>query len=170
MKRVNRVLSFRLLMLLGVAVLLVHLALLHGTSLNLSLPQTEPSQVFRTRAIELPAAGVPPVQRAAEPAPETPVQSQPAQPSLAESESPASAAAAETATEDAVEPEPEDPTEETSSDLPPDPPAQDEAPAEEDPPVAAPRRPSERPVAWSAYTIPASVRLKYEVKGNRFPY
>jgi len=156
-------------MLLGVAVLLVHLALLHGTSLNLSLPQTEPSQVFSTRAIELPATRVPPVRQAPRPAPATPVQSQPAQPSLAESESPASAAA-ETATEDAVEPEPEDPTEETGSDPPPDPPIQDEAPAEEEPPVAAPRRLSERPVALSAYTIPASVRLKYEVKGNRFPY
>ena len=93
MKRVNRVLSFRLLMLLGVAVLLVHLALLRGTSLNLSLPQTEPSQVFSTRAIELPATRVPPVRQAPRPAPATPVQSQPAQPSLAEAESPASAAA-----------------------------------------------------------------------------
>lgn len=176
MKRVNRVFSYRLLLLLGGAVLLVHLALLHGTSLTLSLPQTAPSRAFSTRAIEaieLPATRVPPAQPAPRPAPAPPIQSKPAPPTPAELESPASAAAetaSETTTEDAVEPEPEDPTEETSSDPPPDPPAQDEAAAEEDPPVAAPRPPSERPVALSAYKVPASVRLKYEVKGNRFPY
>lgn len=172
MKRVNRVFSLRLLLLLGGAVLLVHLALLHGTSLTLSLPQTAPSRAFSTRAIEAierPATRVPPAQPAPRPEPPPPIQSKPAPPTLAELESPVSAAA-ETASEDAEQAEPEDLAEETSSDPPPDPPAQDEAAAEEDPPQAAPRPPSERPVVLSAYKVPASVRLKYEVKGNRFPY
>lgn len=172
MKRVNRVFSYRLLLLLGGAVLLVHLALLHGTSLTLSLPQTAPSRAFSTRAIEaieLPATRVPPAQPAPRPAPAPPIQSKPAPPTLAELESPVSAAA-ETASEEAEQAEPEDLAEETSSDPPPDPPTQDEDLADADPPEAAPRPPSERSVALRAYKVPASVRLKYEVKGNRFPY
>lgn len=172
MKRVNRVLSLRLLIVLGVAVLLVHLALLQGTTLTLGLPQTEPSRAFSTRAIEaieLPATQVPPVRQAPRPAPPTPIQSKPAPPTLAGFESPASAAD-ETAREDAEQPEPEAPDEEASSDLPPDPPTQDEDLADADPPEAAPRLSIERSVALRAYKVPGSVRLKYEVKGNRFPY
>ena len=140
---------------LTVAVVLAHLALLQGkpTALGLSPPPSGPS--VSTRAVELvPPPGIPP--RPAARHHKTPAMPAPVQtaapalwPTAGQGETPQRPPAVEV-------PESAAPPELAS--------APDEAPA---PALPLPR---ERAPLASSYTLPGSVRLKYQVSANKFPF
>lgn len=171
MKRVNPGVSFKVLASLGVVVLWVHLALLQGLPMTFGSMPSAPSRAFSTRAIEFPATGQSLAQPSVRPAAAKPIRSRPAVPTRVEPESPAAATSAiGTVSEEALPPPPATVNDDAASSRPPDAPPQDAASADADPPAAVPRPPGERPVAPRSYKVPGSVRLQYQVKGNKFPY
>lgn len=171
MKRVNPVLSFKLLASLTLVVLWVHLTLLRGLPLTFGSMPSAPSRAFSTRSIEFPATRQPPAQPSIRPAAAKPIQSRPPAPTRVEPEGPVAATSAiGTVSEQATQPPPASVSDAAVSSRPPEAPPQDAASADADPPAAVPRPPGERPVAPRSYKVPGSVRLQYEVKGNKFPY
>lgn len=169
MKRVNPGLSFKVLAALAVFVLWVHLALLQGLPLTFGSMPSAPSRAFSTRAIEFPATRQPPAPARVRPAAAKPMRSKPA-PTRVEPESPAAVPALSGSAGEEALPPPVSLNDDAASSRPPDAPPQEAASADADPPAAVPRPPGERPVAPKAYKVPGSVRLQYEVKGNKFPY
>jgi len=153
-----RALSFKVLAILTVVVLLVHLALLQASPMTLGLSLPEP-QTFTTRTIEAlpqtvaqpkkPATPTPPKK-----APPPHIEEHPALATVSESVPQPAAPAREI---EAVSTRPEDAT------------LQDPQPATAArPALDAP--PSESPPPVSAYTVPGSVHIKYQVSANKFPY
>ena len=166
-----RVYPLRVLAALTVAVLAVHLALLQATPLSLSLNQPEPVRAFTTRAIEL----APPQQSRAKALP-TP---KPAALRKINADVPARATVAVVRSS-----APESPSPQAGFREEPTPPLPALAtPTETSPPPeilsdelavvtdSRPPRPArETAPAVSADALPGSVRLKYEVDANKFPF
>jgi len=157
-----RALSFKVLAILTVVVLLIHLALLQASPMTLGLSLPEP-QTFTTRTIEaLPQA----VARPAIPAPPAPQHKTPPAPKIVEQAAPATVSNSESATPQAAAPAREA---EAVSTRPKDATLQDAQPATAEQP-APDTPPSESSPPVSAYTVPGSVHIKYQVSFNKFPY
>lgn len=146
----------KVLVPLTVAVLLVHIALLQASPLTLGLSQPEPARAFITRSIELPpvvpapvAQPAAPIKRKAPPLAKKPAPAEVRAPSNGETLAPAAPVAA-------ADPDPA-----------PVVTAQNEAPAATEPPASPP---PEKAALASAHTVPGSVRLKYQVSANKFPF
>lgn len=170
MKRVNPVLSFKVLAALTVVVLWVHLALLQGTGLTFGLTHTAASRAFSTRTIEFPSTRQSALPAPPRPAATKPIQSKPASPTQVEPESPAPVISATGSTsQEAVQAPPVTMNDEAGSSG-PDARAQEQASADADQAAAVPRPPSDRLISPGSYKVPGSVRLQYEVIGNKFPY
>ena len=137
---------FKWLLALTALVLLVHVLLLKGSPLTLGLSQSQPLRAFTTRSIEpgplpaVPAVAPRPQQRA-------PVvtQKRPVATSVVVRASQEITPLPDHATPDAVQ---------TEAAL----------------PSVLPRPPRDRALAVSSFTVPGSVRLKYKVDTNKFPY
>jgi len=153
-----RALSFKVLAILTVVVLLIHLALLQASPMTLGLSLPEP-QTFITRTIEAlpqtvaqpkkPATPTPPKK-----APPPHIEEHPALATVSESVPQPAAPAREI---EAVSTRPEDAPLQDAPNTPNDQPALDARASESTTPV-------------SAYTLPGSVRLKYQVSANKFPF
>ena len=166
-----RAYPLRVLAALTAAVLAAHLALLQATPLSLSLSQPEPVRAFTTRAIEL----APPQQSSARAS----VRQQPAAPRKSSAAVPVRttvaavrARAAEIHSPPAaLQEEPARPTPPqampTEASPPPDIPSDELAVATDTRP---PRPARETAPAVSSDALPGSVRLKYKVDANKFPF
>jgi hypothetical protein len=176
----SRTVPLKGLLALTAAVLLIHLALLQATPMALGLSQAPPARAFITRAIALVPAGqtsavqttiktpVKPVTRPQRqtPAPARAVGPLPADLQNNSEPTPAPPAKeesgmAEAETKAAASPDPS-PPEITA--------AQADPPPDIEPPAAAPRPPRERLSSVGAVAVPGSVRLKYQVDTNKFPF
>lgn len=157
----SRALPLKVLLALTAVVLLVHLALLRTTPMSLGLSQPEPAPAFNTRVIEpAPLAAAEPL-TAPLPVP------------VPKRQAPAPARAEKQASADMSDQAPQPPPAqevEAISTRPEDSTLQDPLPAA-DSPAPAPARPPREPLyVVSAYTVPGSMRLKYKVEANKFPF
>ena len=161
------VLPLKVLLALTALVLLVHLALLQGRPLTLGLSQPQVLRPLITRSIEL--AATPPTLVAAAVA--HPLMRPAAAPARAPRPAPAQAPSPGAAS--AVTPQPPVVPEaaELAAPTPPET-AEVQVPVDATPPdpAPAPRSPRDQLVVASAYSVPGSVRLKYSVSANRFPF
>jgi hypothetical protein len=183
MKRVEAVVSFRILTPLALAVLLCHLALLQGAESSPKLNSPLPNRVFSTRTIALSAQRTRPTQdtlsaaatvasslparnrkRSAPPdrigtgsesLPPSPVQFEAAEPPTPPALSTPIKAAGE------VKKIPDRP----DSDA-----AQPPVPSETSEVAPAPRPPREQIAAAGQYTLPKSSTLRYQLTSNKFPF
>ena len=155
----TQIVSRKLLASLSALVLLAHLAVLRDGELNLSGQSPAFAPVFNTRALQ--SLSAMPAAAAVKPAPIRP-RRKPAAPAKREPVAPVTVP-------------------DSISETPPAPPAVDvPAPvilAEQPAPVAEPqpeaqaaRLARETSTPTHPYRVPGSTRLKYEVKGNKFPY
>lgn len=168
-------LPLKVLLALTAAVLLTHVLLLRASPMRLGLSQPAPARAFITRAIELAPAAPPAVAPIAAPAaprkrkPPAPVRA--ATPLSADLPNPSGEAAPPSppVTDAAEIPRPAPPS---SS---PEVAAQDATPqngsaADVDQQAAAPRPPREPASSVNAYAVPGSVRFKYQLETNKFPF
>ncbi len=167
-----RLLPLKVLAALTAVVLLVHLAVLQGSVMTLGLSQPAPTRAFTTRAVELVPAGPTSAEPSSPPPVATPRQR--ATPSPAKTKTPAPRD--REAGSSAVAPPPptslgqEDNSSPSQTATTPAVTRPDEGPAEADQ-LAAAQRPSRNELASvTAYTLPGSVRLKYQVTANKFPF
>ena len=165
MKKISPSHQLKVLLALTATVLLTHLALLQAPSISLGLSQPKPPHAFNTRVITpVPAALAaitPPAAPLATPRRKLPAPARtekqvtadvtlsnrdmaPQAPAITEEE------AISTGLEDAT--------------------THDPTPADADQLPAAPRPPRDQLYTVSAYTVPGSVRFKYEVQTNKFPF
>ena len=157
------VFSFRLMAPLVLAVLLVHLILLQGAALTLSPPSRRPGPVFNTRTVELVAERAEPRQ----------IHVPPKAPSLARrrprpvdlGSTPPAAIQAQVAEQPALTS-----IGEKDAGTAQGPPALQEAQVDNDQLALAPRPLRERIGSASAYAVPGSLNLKYQVTSNKFPF
>ena len=153
-----------MLLALTVAVLLTHIALLRATPMTLGLSQPAPPLAFTTRTIELVPTGPASVEQPVTPA--APRKRKPPAPAREKRPEPANLPSSDDSAPQppAVMAEAENPS--------PTPVAtsQDEQAAAADPIAADPRPPRDRAASVSAYTVPGSVRIKYQVDANKFPF
>ncbi|MBA3057941.1 MAG: DUF3108 domain-containing protein [Gammaproteobacteria bacterium] len=172
MASVNSVFSFKVLAAITLAVLGVHMAALQASPTSLRPSRAEPPpRAFITRSIEpdmAPMAAPPSTHTAAT---EAPPPRPRVRPSTARSApSPASAAPANQAHAGAPLEAPSEHLDAVSSRLEdattPDRPEADQLALA----AGAPRLPSDAPLRVAADKVPASVRLKYQVLSNKFPY
>ncbi|MEO8119296.1 MAG: DUF3108 domain-containing protein [Rhodoferax sp.] len=162
----SRTIPLKVLLALAAAVLLAHLALLQATPMTLGLSQTEPSSAFITRSLApVPAgqsAAKQPLTPAARPKRKAPAPARAASPPPAGLHASSSeVAAAPPVLEPAEGPDPTPP--EIGTD-------QVEAPPEPEQLALAPRPPRDRLAFAGAVTLPSSVRFKYQVETNKFPF
>jgi len=163
MKKISPSHQLKVLLALTATVLLTHLALLQAPSMSLGLSQPEPLHAFSTRVITpTPLVTLPP----------------PAKPVVSPKRKPAATARTEKQVSAEpplinldIAPQPPAAAEEQA------PPARPEDATTEDPPPsdadqlpAAPRPPRDQLYTVSTYTVPGSVRFKYEVQTNKFPF
>jgi hypothetical protein len=153
------------LLALTAAVLLAHIALLRATPMTLGLSQPAPTRAFTTRSIELvpteePASLAPSVP------PQAPRRSKPPTPATRKNPAPANAG---TGSDDSA---PQPPAAMATADTPRSVigPSQDEPPAAGDQLTAVPLPPGNHAAPVSVYTVPGSVRIKYQVDANKFPF
>jgi hypothetical protein len=158
------------LLALTAAVLLAHLALLQATPMTLGLSQTPPPRAFITRPIALVPAGQAAVERPVKPA-ARPKQRAPApSPPPAELRSsrearPAPPAKEETGMAEADTKAAESP--DNPGDLAT---APGDTASDADQQALAPRPPRDQLSSAAAVTVPGSVRFKYQVETNKFPF
>ncbi|MDO8249996.1 MAG: DUF3108 domain-containing protein [Rhodoferax sp.] len=164
----SRTVPLKVLLALTAAVLLAHLALLLATPMipSLSQGQTTPPRAFITRPIALvPAAQTAierPVTPAVRPKRKAPAPARAASPLPADLRASTSEAApAPPAMEEAEAPDTH-PSEIATAQVEPRPDA--------DPPALAPRPPRDQFASAHAYIVPGSVRFKYQVETNKFPF
>ena len=159
---------------LTAAVLLAHLALLQSP-IQLPVQSRLPAiPIFTTRSVEPAPAKPTAVARPVMPPAAVPARIKPAAAAKAAEPEPTglSGASQDPASppaplaQQAPEPSPDAPSPAASQVVA----AADPAPSEADQASAAPRPPIDRAAPPRAYTVPRSARLKYEVKGNKFPY
>lgn len=172
-----RIFSRKVLAALIAAVLLAHIALLSTapvrSGLNQGLIQPPATRAFSTRSVELiPAhqiSAVPPVatlvaapRKNTRPAPAKAVRPEP-------TSQPIASATGVSPLSPAVPEAPENPSPEPTS--PPQTAQVMEKPASEvDPLASAPRPPREPGASVTAYAIPGSMRLRYQVRASKFPF
>jgi hypothetical protein len=156
-------------LLLGLAVLLLHLMLLGNLPMGLDLAADTAPVTFATRTLESPPAPTAP--------PKTPVAIKP--PKKPPPEPPALPVPAPAAAPPAAEPSP---TENTANDTNPQPPAPaptaaapEEAASSPAPPVVAQQAesaspPAEKPLNFITEGLPSPVKLIYRVEFNKFPF
>ncbi|MFZ4480168.1 MAG: DUF3108 domain-containing protein [Rhodoferax sp.] len=165
MKRVDTVLSFRLMALLVVAVLLVHLVLLQTMVISVGPPPSPSDRFFSTRSIEFVPAVAPPQRRSVKTAAQAPVRPAPVQidpvPAAAEP-------AADPAGEAAAAPQAGSVAEGNSGPDKAD--VSQGGPSAAEQMLPAPRSLREQTVSAGAYAVPGSVTLKYRVTSNKFPF
>ena len=158
-----RVFPTKALLALTALVLLVHVALLQGRPMTLGVSQPQTLRPLITRAIEL----APQPLEAPRPAAAAPLQRKVNAPVRAAIPAPADVGhRPETAL---PSPSPGD-AEAAQPDAAPLDTVVETQPVETTPPVPVPRPPRDQLMAASAYSIPGSVRLKYSVSANRFPF
>ncbi|WP_296447854.1 DUF3108 domain-containing protein [Rhodoferax sp. UBA5149] len=158
----SRTLSLKVLLALTAAVLLAHLAVLQGTpmtlGLHLGLTPPPPNRAFSTRLIEPEPPKPPAAEPQLTPPVTTPHDTTPHTATPSERPVPAKmdAATGQTAT-----PSPAQAAATPSESSP------DERPADADPQPSAPR---DQLAAIGAVSLPGSVRIKYKVETNKFPF
>ena len=153
--------SFKVLLILSVAVLLAHLALLTGPSLMFDLRQPQPVKAFTTRTVQ-PSA--PPTaqekiiapKRVLAPKPQTQKTAPPQMEPAAELARDLPSRLPEAA------PQPQAPASDAT--------AQVESPAQADELASAPRPPRELAFIVNAISLPGSVRIQYKVEASKFPF
>lgn len=174
----SRTFPLKVLVALTAAVLLAHLALLQGSPMtlgpNMNLRQPESSRVFTTRSVERVAARQTFAERPVTPSVAAPLKNKSAPPSRAKTVRPEPTdrliSSADTAPQPpAVDEEADNPSPEQTSPTQTAQP-QDEQPSEADQLASAPRPPRDHARSVKAYSLPGSVRLKYTVEANKFPY
>ncbi|NDP40027.1 MAG: DUF3108 domain-containing protein [Rhodoferax sp.] len=178
MTGVNSVFSFKVLAVITVAVLGVHMAALQASPIVLRPSQAEPPlRAFFTRSIEPVAPEIAAPPSAANAATVAPPPRQRVRPSAARSApSPESAPSAKSEAASnqarAAAPMPAAPKEVEAISIRPDDAALQDRPDADQLALApgAPRLPPEPALAVAADKVPASVRLKYQVLANKFPY
>lgn len=154
----------KVLLALTAAVLLTHIALLRATPMSLGLSQPAPPRAFTTRAIELVPAGLASVEQ-----PVTPTAPRKRKaPAPAREKRPAPADVRSSG--DSAPPPPAAMAEADNPSPTPVATSQDDQAAVADQLAAAPRPPRDHAAAVSAYTVPGSVRFKYQVETNKFPF
>lgn len=174
----TRAVSIQVLAALTAAVLLVHLALLQDVAVTVITAQREAPPVFSTRSLSPAAPSPTPAERTPPPTPPArPRAKRPpiavaarAQPAVLpartgeESATPAATSMLEAEQQGLVAPSaPLAAASEAAS-------AQ-QKPSPEDEALSAPARPPREQLGTAhVYKVPGSMRLKYEVKGNKFPY
>lgn len=161
----SRTVPLKGLLVLTLAVLLVHFALLQASPKALGLGQTPPPRAFITRAIAPTpsgqAAAVPPAPPAVRPKRKAPAPPPVASPLPAEVRTSSSEATpAPPATDETKTPDPSPPEIATT---------QGDAPADADPQASAPRPPRDQLATLGAVTVPVSGLFKYQVETNKFP-
>lgn len=169
--RSSRTLPVKVLVALSATVLLAHLAVLQGVPMHLGpTKETMPlSQTFTTRTVTLV-----PVKPTSLERPVTASRKSTA-PSPTKAASP-KPAGIPTSRASAAAPPPPDVIAQTETPSPAEPnanpttPTPDERPSEADELVSRARPPFDRASAVMAYTIPGSVRFKYKVEANKFPF
>lgn len=151
-------LPIRWLLALTAGVLLVHIWLLQASPLALGLSQPQALGTLTTRTIEFKPTPAPIAVKAAPKRTKRPKPARvpPAQQLQSITPNPPGDLA------------PQPPVEEVASDATPDPVAEAPEQAAVAPPPAAP--PRDQTLAVSSYSVPGSVRLKYKVETNKFPY
>lgn len=180
MTRVKSVFSFKTLAALTVAVLLVHIAVLRAAPMSvdqgMGTGQSAP-RAFTTRSVELVTANPPSAERPRAPVVTTQLKSQSRRPSAVTAEMPIPGDQLASRADEA----PQFSTTLSAADKPsPEPPGPSQNAQPEDGQAAAadqlalaplPPRPLRNPAPpVSADSIPRSVRLKYTVQANKFPY
>ena len=176
----SRTASLKVLLALTAAVLLAHLAVLEGAPMSLRVGvepgPPEPVRSFSTRTIEPVATALP--------APARPARAAPAPRRRSATIARANTATAQAADSAMPSPSPSPSPEPGSAEVAPQPPAVIAAaedpsqaassphpqPAESAQPSAAPRLPRDHALVAGAYTVPDSVRLKFQVQANKFPF
>lgn len=172
MPSAGSVFSFKSLTGVTLLVLLVHLALLRAPLRLPQISQADLPRAFNTRAIELAPSRLTPPQSPLIAAPTTPVRSQTVAPKPGRSETlrrstPPGEPIAPVAP---VQPEPAVSNEELVSTRPEDATRQDEPPSNTDSSILPPQPLREYAVLPEVDKRPASVRMKYQVDANKFPY
>jgi len=155
-----RLSSLKVLAALSAAVLLVHLALLTGAPLSLGLSQPQPVPAFITRSVVAPA----PSQARQKPKPPSRLAAPKPAPTPTAPPKTALAATEPTSTL------PASPASEALPETPVAPVPQAQASAQPDELASAPRPPRELALKVNAISLPASVRLQYQVEANKFPF
>lgn len=153
-------LPLRTLLALTAVVLLAHLALLQGTPMTLGLDQPQPNLAFNTRTIEATPIARPPAQPPVTPAAQT-TRPHPT-PARQERSEPGETPHGPDTGAQPVATVPEPLPAETPALVPPSAPATEVAKLD---PV--PRDPA---LPVMAYTVPDSMRFKYKVETNKFPF
>ena len=144
------------LLVLTALVLLVHILLLQASPLTLGLSQPTTLRTLTTRTIEITPAPAPVAVKVAPP--KRPKPSPPAPKLQAIASNPPRGDVATPA-----------PMQEAATDTPPAPIAETPTPQSTEAPMpAAP--PRDQALTVSSYSVPGSVRLKYKVETNKFPY
>jgi hypothetical protein len=161
----GRVFPPKVLLALTALVLLVHLALLQGSPLSLGPSQAQGLRPFITRSIEL--AATESAAQAVTPPAAAPVRRKAVAPAGVERQLPP---ATPEGSGDAVPRRDAALDQERASTRPEDATLQDPPPADVEPPAPVPRPSRDQLAVASAYSVPGSVRLKYNVSANKFPF
>ncbi|WP_232834297.1 DUF3108 domain-containing protein [Rhodoferax ferrireducens] len=169
----SRTIPLKVLLALTAAVLLAHLALLQATPMNLGLSQTGLPSAFITRSLApVPVAqnaAKQPLTPAARPKRKAPAPARTTSPPpLGLHASSSEPAPAPPVLEQAERPDPS-PSEIAAAQVEAAE-AQVEAPPDTEQEALPPRPPRDRLMSVSAVTLPSSVRFKYQVETNKFPF
>ena len=163
----GRVLPLKVLLALTALVLLVHVVLLQGRPLTLGLSQPQMLRPLITRSVEPVSLQPAPVAQVLKPSVAAPGRRKAVAPVAAERRAPPEAPSSSS---DSVPRRDAALDQELVSTRPEDATLQDPPPSELEQPAPAPRLSREQLVVASAYSVPGSVRLKYSVSANRFPF